>query len=52
MTDQFTKSYIMQAVTATGTVTAVTTLRVGTQVSSTIKTIYVGFNSRVKNGSL
>ncbi|HUI45743.1 MAG TPA: efflux RND transporter periplasmic adaptor subunit [Nitrospirota bacterium] len=43
---------IVQSVTATGTVNAVTTVLVGTQVSGTIKTLYVDFNSRVKKGQL
>ncbi|MGE5174326.1 MAG: efflux RND transporter periplasmic adaptor subunit, partial [Betaproteobacteria bacterium] len=47
-TDPVTKGDIQQAVTATGTVNAVTTVQVGTQVSGTIKTLYVDFNSRVK----
>ena len=38
--------------TATGTVNAVTTVLVGTQVSGTIKDIYVDFNSPVKKGQL
>ena len=37
-------------ITATGTVNAVTTVLVGTQVSGTIKTLHVDFNSRVKKG--
>jgi len=37
-------------VSATGTVNAVTTVLVGTQVSGTIKHIYVDFNSSVKKG--
>ena len=40
------------AVTATGTVNPVTTVLVGTQVSGTIKNIYVDFNSPVKKGQL
>ncbi len=43
---------IEQSVTATGTVNAVTTVLVGTQVSGTIKTLYVDFNTRVKKGQL
>lgn len=41
---------IRAMVTATGTVNAVTTVLVGTQVSGTIKHIYVDFNSLVKKG--
>jgi HlyD family secretion protein len=51
-TDPVTKGDIQQAVTATGTVNAVTTVQVGTQVSGTIKTLFVDFNSRVKKGQL
>jgi HlyD family secretion protein len=51
-TDPVTKGSIQQTVTATGSVNAVTTVLVGTQVSGTIKTLYVDFNSRVKKGQL
>ena len=51
-TDPVTRGDIQQAVTATGTVNAVTTVQVGTQVSGTIKNLYVDFNSRVKKGQL
>jgi HlyD family secretion protein len=51
-TDPVTKGDVQQAVTATGTVNAVKTVLVGTQVSGTIKTLYVDFNSRVKKGQL
>ncbi len=51
-TEAATRGDIEQAVTATGTVNAVTTVQVGTQVSGTIKTLYVDFNSRVKKGQL
>jgi HlyD family secretion protein len=43
---------IEATVTATGTVNAVTTVLVGTQVSGTIQKIYVDFNSHVKKGQL
>jgi HlyD family secretion protein len=39
-------------VTATGTVNAVVTVLVGTQVSGTIQSIYVDFNSPVKKGQI
>jgi HlyD family secretion protein len=51
-TDPVTKGDIQQTVTATGTVNAVTTVQVGTQVSGTIKILYVDFNSRVKKGQI
>lgn len=43
---------IRAAVTATGTMNAVTTVLVGTQVSGTISKLYVDFNSPVKNGQI
>ncbi len=49
-TDKVTKGSIRATVTANGTVNAVTTVLVGTQVSGTIKTLYVDFNSPVKKG--
>jgi len=51
-TDPVTRGDIQQSVTATGAVNAVTTVLVGTQVSGTIKTLYVDFNSRVKKGQI
>lgn len=51
-TDKVVKGDIEMAVTATGTVNPVTTVLVGTQVSGTIKEIYVDFNSRVNKGQL
>jgi HlyD family secretion protein len=51
-TEKVTRGEIVAAVTATGTVNAVTTVLVGTQVSGTIKNIYVNFNSPVKKGQL
>lgn len=50
--DKITKGDVEMAVTATGTVNPVTTVLVGTQVSGTIKNIYVDFNSPVKKGQL
>ena len=43
---------ISTSVTATGTVEAVTTVDVGTQVSGIVKKIYVDFNSVVKKGQV
>src|SRR3989339_652096 len=51
-TDKVTRGDIEATVTATGTVNAVTTVLVGTQVSGTIKNIYVDFNSPVKKGQI
>lgn len=46
------KGEIIESVTATGTVNAVTTVKVGSQISGTIKQINVDYNSRVKKGEL
>lgn len=51
-TEPITRGDIEEAVTATGTINAVTTILVGTQVSGTIKSIYADFNSVVKKGQL
>ncbi len=51
-TDPVTRGNIQQAITATGTVNAVTTVLVGTQVSGTIKTLFADFNSHVKKGQV
>ncbi len=51
-TEKVGRGDIVASVTATGTVNAVTTVLVGTQVSGTIKKLYVDFNSRVKKGQL
>ena len=41
---------IIASVSATGNLSAVTTVQVGTQVSGTIQKLYVDYNSRVKKG--
>jgi HlyD family secretion protein len=46
------KGDITQTVTATGAVSAVTTVKVGSQVSGIISKLYVDFNSQVKKGAL
>jgi HlyD family secretion protein len=51
-TEKVTRGDIISSITATGTVNAVTMVLVGTQVSGTIKNIYVDFNSPVKQGQL
>lgn len=51
-TQKVVRGDIEMAITATGTVNPVTTVLVGTQVSGTIKKIYVDFNSPVKKGQL
>jgi HlyD family secretion protein len=43
---------IQQMVEATGTINAVTTVQVGSQVSGTISKLYVDFNSHVRKGQL
>ena len=50
--EKITRGAIVASVTASGTVNAVTTVLVGTQVSGTIKSIYVDFNSLVRKGQL
>ena len=47
-----TKGDITNAITASGTIQAVKTVAVGTQVSGVIQKIYVDFNSKVKKGQL
>ena len=51
-TEKVTRGDIVSTITATGAVNAVTTVLVGTQVSGTIRDIYVDFNSPVKKGQL
>ena len=51
-TEPASRGSIQQSVTATGTVNAVTTVLVGTQVSGTIRTLYVDFNSHVTKGQV
>jgi HlyD family secretion protein len=51
-TEKIHRGNIEAMVTATGSVNAVTTVLVGTQVSGTIKDLHVDFNSPVKKGQL
>ena len=51
-TEKISRGEIRSDVTATGTVNAVTTVSVGTQVSGTIQKLFVDFNSPVKKGQL
>lgn len=51
-TDKIIRGDIEMAVSATGTVNPVTTVLVGTQVSGTVKELYVDFNSPVKKGKM
>lgn len=51
-TQPVTRGSITATISATGTVNAVETVDVGTQVSGTIKEIYADYNSPVKKGQL
>ncbi len=51
-TEKVVKGDITSTVTASGTVNAVTTVLVGTQVSGTVKEIFVDFNSSVKKNQV
>jgi HlyD family secretion protein len=46
------KGFIETIVTSTGTMEAINTVEVGTQISGTIKKIYVDYNDKVKAGQL
>ena len=47
-----TRGFILEGVQATGTLMAERTVDIGTQVSGTVKTLYVDFNSIVKKNQL
>jgi HlyD family secretion protein len=51
-TKSVVRTNLRQTVDATGTINAVTTVQVGSQVSGTIMRLYVDFNSHVKKGEL
>lgn len=51
-TGKIERGNISSVVTATGTLEAITTVEVGTQVSGVIEKIYVDFNTQVKKGQL
>jgi HlyD family secretion protein len=51
-TQAVTRGPITEVVNATGDVSAIVTVNVGTQVSGTISNLYVDFNSTVKKGQL
>ena len=51
-TEKAVRGDIREIVTATGTMSAVVTVLVGTQVSGTVKELFVDFNSPVKKGQL
>jgi HlyD family secretion protein len=52
ITAQVTRGNISEVVTATGTLSAVITVQVGSQVTGLIKSLYADFNSEVKKGQL
>lgn len=51
-TTQITTADISTSITATGTIEAVTTVEVGTQVSGIVNKLYVDYNSMVKKGQV
>src|SRR5256714_4502622 len=51
-TEPVTRGAVTMTVTATGTLSAVTTVQVGSQVSGVISRLYADFNSHVKKGQL
>lgn len=52
ITAQVVRGEISEVVTATGTLSAVTTVQVGSQVTGRIKILYADFNSDVKKGQI
>ena len=52
VTRPVTRGSIVETVSATGTLEAVTTVQVGSQVSGTVQALYADFNSIVKKGEL
>lgn len=51
-TTRATRGDVVETVEATGTLEAVTTVQVGTQVSGVIKALHVDFNARVRKGQI
>lgn len=51
-TEKVSKGNVTMSVTATGTLSAVTTVQVGSQVSGVISRLYADYNSHVKKGQL
>ncbi|HEY8182450.1 MAG TPA: efflux RND transporter periplasmic adaptor subunit [Thermoanaerobaculia bacterium] len=51
-TEKVDRGNIVMTVTATGTLSAVTTVQIGSQVSGVISRLYADFNSKVKKGQL
>jgi HlyD family secretion protein len=52
LTSPVTRGDVIERVDATGTLQAVTTVQVGTQVSGTIKSLHADFNARVRRGDV
>ena len=52
VTDVVTRGSIVSVVTANGTVEAVTTVQVGSQISGSVQALYADFNSVVKKGQI
>ena len=52
VTEKVEKSTIQNSITATGTIEAVTSVTVGTQVSGIVNKLYVDYNSVVKKGQV
>ena len=52
LTAPVTRGDVVQTIEATGTLQAVTTVQVGTQVSGTVKALHADYNSRVKQGQV
>jgi HlyD family secretion protein len=52
LTAAVTRGDVVESVEATGTLEAVTTVQVGTQVSGIIKSLHADYNSRVKKGQV
>ena len=51
-TEAVTRGSVVNTVAATGTLEAVTTVQVGSQVSGSIEALYADFNSMVKKGQV
>ena len=52
VTDVVTRGPIVSSISASGTVEAVTTVQVGSQISGTVQALYADFNSLVKKGQI
>jgi HlyD family secretion protein len=51
-TSKIERGVIVDTITATGTINAVTTVSVGSQISGTIQKLFVDYNSRVRKGDV